>query len=298
MADIADVTSYLANAAAAAVYPNGTAQPSIANMDVQIYEGWPLPEQLDLDLAGQMLPQNSTTPVTRPGGKRAHVSIFPMSGANRGVYQILDETYTIAQPVLGLTVSVSGNQVTITGTPSTGEFVTIVADRKYAYSRSGATASAIISALLADIQTNYPTTSLAGSTLTIPYGYELDVRQGGVGAQGKVIHRECQSVMVTVWAPDHATRTLLAKAIDVAIKSTIITTLAVDQSQLKVVFRQTQISDEHQNVTVYRRDLVYDCEFATVLTFPATTITTVSTQITSQEYDSSMGTPPVQTAIN
>lgn len=293
MADISDVTAYIASTAATAVYPNGTSQPSVANLDVQIYEGWPIPEQLDLDLAGQMIPSTGGAPVTRPTGKRAHVSIYPPPSSSRPVYQILDETYTIAQPVLGLTVTVSGNQITITGTPNAGEFVTLVVDRQHVYSEGGATAAAILSALLTDAQVNYPSTTLVGSTLTLPYGYELDVRQGGVGTQGKVIHRECQSVWVTVWAPDHASRTALAKAIDVAIKSTIVTTLAVDNSQVKVVCRETRLSDDHENVSIYRRDLIYDCEYATVLTFPATTITSVATQITKQ--DPATSTPPVVT---
>ena len=39
MADLSDVTAYLAQRAASAVYPNGTTSPSVASMDCLIYEG-------------------------------------------------------------------------------------------------------------------------------------------------------------------------------------------------------------------------------------------------------------------
>lgn len=296
MADISDVTSYLQGVALSAVYPNGTSQPSIANMDVLVYEGWPVSEQLDLDLAGQSPGQ---PPTTRSGGPRAHVTIFPMLGSSRSApYQIQDETYVITPAAINCAVSVNGNQITYTGTPAAGEFLTIVADRLYAFSRGGTTAAAILSALLTDIQVNYPTATLVGSVLTIPYGYELDVRQGGVGLLGKVVHRECQSVMITAWAPDHVTRNTLSAAIDVALKSANRVTLTdVAQTQAKIVYQRTNVIDDPQNKGCYRRDLIFDCEYATVQTFAGTSITSVSNQITATQQDQYTGILPVETVI-
>ena len=81
MADLSDITHYLAVQSANAVYPNGIAQPSVANCDVRIFEGWPLPDQLQLDMEGKMLAGTPPVPVTRPGGPVANVSIYPMPGA-------------------------------------------------------------------------------------------------------------------------------------------------------------------------------------------------------------------------
>jgi hypothetical protein len=53
LADLSDVTAYLYQQAIAAVYPSGTSQPSVAAMDVRLFEGWPIPDQLDRDLAGE-----------------------------------------------------------------------------------------------------------------------------------------------------------------------------------------------------------------------------------------------------
>ena len=158
-----------------------------------------------------------------------------------------------------------------------------MADREYSYSRGGASNTAILSALLADIQVNYPTATLVGNVLTVPFKYQLDVRQGGQGLLGKVINRECQQVSVIVWAPDPATRNVLAKAIDVAIKPNPVVTLA-DQSDAKIIYQRTVMMDDPQNKGLFRRDLIYDVEFATIQTFPGFTITTVNTTVTNQAF--------------
>jgi hypothetical protein len=294
MADLSDVTTYLAQQAALAVYPNGPTNPSIAPgaagfssaMDVAIYEGWPLPEELEADVLGKRLIGSPATLQPRANGPAAQVSVFPMAGTGREVYQIFDDVKVIMAPSFGLTVAVSGasstslnNQVSITGTPNPGEFVTIIGDRRYIFSAGGPTASAILAQLLVQAQVNYPGTTLQGPLLTVPASYQLDVRQGGVGLLGKVTHRQCQYVMITVWAPTHKARSVISKAIDTLIKSAIVVVLP-DSSAVKIVGDRTTISDEQQNQSIYRRDLIYDCEYGTLLTFPGTTITSVTIPIT------------------
>jgi hypothetical protein len=292
MADLSDVTAYIASAVAAVVYPNGTASPSIAPVpvgytnpaDVRIFEGWPVPEQLDLDLAGQVMSGSPPVPTGRANGPVPNVSIYPLPGATAIPYQILDKTYVVTPVTLGLTVVVEGNAVTITGTPNAGEFVTIVADREYIFSCGGASASAVLAALLTAAQADYPTASLAGSTLTIPAEYSLVARQGGQATLGKVTHRQRQGVMVTVWAPDHNTRSVLAKAIDGALKQNLVVTLP-DGTDALITYQSTTVTDESQNVTVYRRDLNFQVEYATLETFTGTTITAVGTTIQSGATD-------------
>ena len=62
MADVSDVLSLLSGMAAAAVYPNGTAQPSVCNADIKVYPGWPVPNVLDTALAAGKL----------------HISVYPL----------------------------------------------------------------------------------------------------------------------------------------------------------------------------------------------------------------------------
>lgn len=309
MADLSDVTTYIASTVANVVYPNGASRPSIAPVpattptqtftnpaDVRIFEGWPLPDQLDLDLGGKQLATGATTPSPRPNGPMANVSIYSLPGANRAVYQILDATYIITPPTIDLGILLVGQILTVTGTGAAGEFLTVVADNEYIFSvsASGQTAAQVMSALLVLAQVQYPNAYIAGSTIVIPALFSLEARQGGTATLGKVTHRQCQEVMVTVWAPDHNTRSVLAAAIDNAIKQSIIVTLP-DTSDMKIVYARTMVSDEHENVTAYRRDLIYDCEYATLELFAGYTVTSVSTTITAGEYAGA--TPPQVTVV-
>lgn len=278
MADISDITAYLKAQALAAVYPNGTSQPSVANMDVAIMEGWPLANALENDIRGLMVdpsdPTQSRT-ISRPGGPRANVSIFPTAGSPM-VYQILNKTYTITPAAINMTFTLSNDVITVSGEPAVGEYLTVIADDSHVYSRSGSTAAEILYSIAGDAQADYPEASSTATTLTIPGTFSLVVRQGGVATLGRVINRQKHCVMVTVWAPTQSARTALAKAIDNVIKQTIKPTMP-DTSQAIITYARTYVADDQQTVTIYRRDLVYDAEFATVEQFPGYVIT--STQV-------------------
>lgn len=286
MADLSDVTAYLYQQAILAVYPNGASAPSVANMDCIVGEGWPLGEDIDLDVNGKM--KNAAgVAVDRPGGPRATVSIFPMQGTGKTVYQILDETYTISPPVINLSFNITGSPVTVSGggttinvsgQPAVGEYLTVVADEAHVYSATGPTTAALLSALAAQASANYPGTSSTATTLTVPVNAYLTVRQGGQAIQGKVTHRQCNQVMVTVWAPNRVARNQFSAAIDNLIKQNIRVTMP-DTSQAMVIYSRTNTIDEQQAESIYRRDLIYDVEYATVFQFPAYVITSTTTSI-------------------
>jgi hypothetical protein len=293
MADLSDICTYLSQVVANAVYPLGTSQPSVANMDALIFEGWPIPETLDLDLTGRMVDPTGKV-VTRPRGPRANISIYPMQGMNIVPQQILDETHIITPPVYGLTASAAQSQIgasftiTLTGTPGPTEFLTIEIDNTYIASSGGVTNTAILNALAASINTfssltnplipGYVATVSGGDTLTITGAANCVARLGAQGTLGKVTHKEQQSVMVTVWAPDHASRTAFAIAIDGLIKHNLTVTMP-DTSMALIVYNRTNVTDEFETVAVYRRDLIYSVLYATVWQFPGTVITSVSTTV-------------------
>lgn len=279
MADLSDVTTYLQNAATLAVYPNGTSQPSVAAMDVRIFEGWPMPDQLDLDMAGKVLSGTPPTPIARVGGPLSNVSIYPMMGMNASIYQIQDKTYVITPPVFGLTItSVVNGVITISGAPTVGEYITVITDHTYAHSRTGANLTAILAALAADFAAHYSGVVATATTLTIPNTFAIVVRQGAVATLGKVTHRQRQSVMISVWSPNHRVRTTLSAAIDNVLKQKNIVAMP-DTSQALICYNRTNVSDDRQMATIYRRDLIYDVEYATVYQFPGYVVTTVNTSI-------------------
>ena len=69
MADLIDVENALVTLIAATVYPNGTGQPSIVpgGAGVAIYPGWPLPADLDADMAA----------LGAGTGGKLHISVYP-----------------------------------------------------------------------------------------------------------------------------------------------------------------------------------------------------------------------------
>lgn len=275
MADLSDLTAYLAGVAAAAVYPNGILQPSVAAMDVRIFEGWPQAEKLDRDVSG--LNDDGTA---RTNGPAAQVSIYPMPGTGNSVFQIQDRDYVVTPVSLGMAVSVVGNVISVVGQPNAGEFLTLVCDDAVILSRGGASTAALLAALAADaIAAGYAATSDATS-LTVPFGHELVVRQGGKAKMGRVINRQCQLIMISVWAPNRIARAQLAAAIDELVKEKVRISLP-DTSQAIVKYNRTNVSDEMQTVTVYRRDLIFDVEYATLKIFDAYTVTSVTTTIAS-----------------
>lgn len=277
MADLSDVTAYIAQAASAAVYPNGTAAPSVAAMDCRVYEGWPLADQLDLDLAGNTKDVAGNVG-KRAGGPVANISIFPMPGTGVAVYQILDETYTVTPVTFGLSVSVSGNVITVSGQPHSGEYLTLVCDRANVFSLSATTTQGLLNSLAVAAQAIYPTANATATTLTVPFKFHMDVRQGGVATLGKVTHRQRQCIMVTVWAPNRVVRNQLAAAIDVALKINNKITLP-DTSQAILTYSRTLVNDQNQSDNVYRRDLMYDVEYATLDLFPGYVVTSANVTI-------------------
>jgi len=266
MADIDDVSNAIASLVSTAVYPNGISQPSISGAQVRIFPGWPIPAQLDADMAAGV----------------SNVSIFPMAGATATPFQILDEFYTIVPPVHGMVVSVVGNAVTLTGTSGSTEFCALVLDKKYAFSETGSTSAVILSALLSDISAIYPSSSISGNTLTISGAAFVVARVGSQGTLGRVVHRQRQGIMVTVWAPLPATRTVLASAVSVSLSANVRVSLP-DTSQMILVYNRTSVIDTWEAMTIYRRDMIIDAEYATIEQFPGVEVTAVENTLSTKD---------------
>lgn len=261
-ADISDVTAAISTLVNNAVYPNGISQPSVSGGSVRIYEGWPIPAQLDADMTAQAV----------------NVSIFPMMGTSGGCYQPLNRYDTLVSPVHGMTVSVSNIAVTLSGTPGTGEYCSLVVDGLHVYSETGATAAAILSKLLADLIGTYPSASIAGNVLTITGAHLVYARIGASGVIGNVTHRQKQGIMITTWAPTPALRSTVAAPIEVILSQNQHLLLG-DGSWATLLFNRLNVIDTYEAMTVYRRDLIYDAEYATVPRYTAYEVTSIQETI-------------------
>lgn len=264
MADLSQVTSQIAILVNQAVYPNGISSPSVSGGLVRIYEGWPIPARLDADLVAGAV----------------NVSIFPLMGTSGGCYQPLDRYDTLVSPVHGMTVSVSGNAVTLSGTPGATEYCTLVVDSKNVYSSTGASSGSILSSLLSSLLGTYPGSSITGNVLTVVGSHLVIGRIGSSGVIGRVTHRQKQGIMITTWAPTPTLRSTVCAPIEILLSQNQHMLLA-DGSWATLLFNRQNVIDTWEAITLYRRDLIYDAEYATVP--PLTAYEVTSEQITTKD---------------
>lgn len=273
MADLSEVLTHIADLVTAIVYPNGPNSDGIPGTPARIQEGWPITAQMDLDLQGQML--QGTTVVNNGIGPIANITISPLPGSPASPIQTLDNPKVLVPPVYGLVVQTTQDSVTISGAPSAEEFLTLVVDGSKTYSRGGATTSEILSSLLTDIQADYPSASITGSKLSIPGIDGIKALQGAPSIVGKITHRQYQLVTINIWAPDPQRRSLLSGVIDATLKDEDLKLQLPDSSEAIMRYERTTSHDEYQTVAIYRRDLVYRVEYATIVKWKAYPVTAV-----------------------
>lgn len=247
--------------AAAACYPNGPTAPSVTGQvnDIFVAQGWPKMQALD-----QQIDKGMT-----------NVSIVSIGGGTANCFQILDESHVIVPAIHGmsatLTLSASAGTVTIAGAPGPGEYLTIIADGKHAYSRVGYTLADVLAALLSDASTDYGGVTTTSNSITLPTT-RIAAHIGSPATMGKVTHRQKEMMNVTVWAPSPQARNAVAAAIDVALKATN-RLIMPDTSQAILTFSHTHQTDGDETKSIYRRDLVFAVEYATLETFQAFEVT-------------------------
>jgi hypothetical protein len=248
MADQSDVENALVSLVSCALYPNGTGATSVAGADCRIYRGWPNPAALDGDLATGKI----------------NVTVFPGSGAGRTTTRYAEQWVGPAT-LPTLTVVVAGTLATFGGSAETGQIAGILVDGKsYAYrTRTGDTPELVAANLAAMVRDN-SVVRLSQSTLSIAGAGSL---LGRVVADAPVqleVRRQEQDFRATCWCPTPAGRDAAATAIDRCLSSTRFLALP-DGTQGRLVYCGTTVFDQSQNASLYRRDLMYSVEYATIL---------------------------------
>ncbi len=257
MADETDVEDTLVGLIAAALYPDGTAQPCVAGVPVRIFRGWPSANAQEQAKVGGFV----------------NVSVAARNGVERNTSRYPSEWQTLAPPAKTLTVSVDGNRVSIGGTVSTPQNVAIVtARRAYSYGvQPTDTPTGIATALATLVGADYPGTLSAGPVVTVAGAGNLRARVGGVGTSIRELKRQEKSFQIDIWAPP---ATLVGQADrwrrDVA---KVVVALARyrrialgDGSTGLIRYERTTNSDGAQEEGLYRRSLFAWVEFPTVET--------------------------------
>ena len=248
MADLSDVETALVALVSAAIYPNGAdAAPTNGTLS-RIYRGWPEAATLDRDLAAGYV----------------NVSVFPEVGG-RNTTRYLDEWLLLPSPGPLLTATVAANTVTFGGNAAPGQLAGILADSTtYVHATVAGDTPALVASDLAALLRQDRIVLLSGTTIVIPGVSRLLARVVATQPAMLQTRRQEQSFRITCWCPDPASRDCSASLIDSALAQVNFISLA-DGSVGRLRYRSGSVSDQAEDASLYRRDLVYQVEYPTTL---------------------------------
>jgi hypothetical protein len=248
MADQSDVENALVALVATAIYPNGSGLPSLPGQDCRIYRGWPTSASLNADLAAGSI----------------NVTVFPQGEQGRNTTRYAQRWFgSLSQPTL--TMVVVGVSVTIGGTAATGQLTGIVVNNVgYVYSiQASDTPETVAAQLAAAIRSNW-VVNLVGATFIIPGAGSVLARVVTGATSMQEMRRQVQGFRITCWCPTPITRDVSASAVDSVLAALQFIGLR-DGSQGRLQYRGTLVFDQSQDALLYRRDLLYDIEYPTVI---------------------------------
>lgn len=246
MADLADVESALVALIADALYPAGTDEASAIGVAARIYRGWPVLGGLDADLAAGIV----------------NISVLAVPGQVRNTTRWNDPAIdTYASPTI--TLIVQGATATIGGSAGAGQVAGLLIDGlAYVYrATSGDTPDSVAAALARLIG---EAASVDGTTVTVAGATRLTGRVAADAGDARELRRQQQSFRVTLWCGDPASRDVVSAAVDLALGALDFMTLP-DGSSARLRFETTSSTDRQEEADLYRRDLVYSVDYATVL---------------------------------
>jgi hypothetical protein len=266
MADASDVCNGLKALFAQTLYPNGTGSSSITGLAYKYYVGWPISATLDADLDA----------LSKGTGGAVNISIFP-NNVERNVSKISTGWQTLSAPNPTLTLNVSGQAVTIGGIVSSPQNVTLmIGGKPYVYAvQSNDSLSSIATGVSALITGS----TSSGAVITLPSNANLQAaRVGASGVSIQEVGRQAKRFQIVIWADTPAHRDLTASAIDVALKAARRLTLT-DGTVASLTYVNTFFDDMLQKARVFRRDLIYEIDFATTQSLAATQVTQIQNNI-------------------
>lgn len=261
MADLSDVIDALANLASTAVYPNGINQPSAPGCTVSVVSGWPIPEQLDDILAA--------------GNAVVSVYAMPELETNTTRFASVMEPPD-SMPSAQLTLTVSGNQITVGGTINGGESATIAVNyQPYSHRVTNTDTTATIASALAAL---IPNATAVGCVITLGSVFDVQVAVSVPVTMQSEIARQRRVFLITAWCPTPALRTAVIRPIDVALKEQPRIVMS-DNTYARLIYRGTLQTDELAKQRIYRRDLRYEIEYITTATEVDNTVTNLAISI-------------------
>ena len=258
MADQVDVEQAIVNIIATALYPSGATgnQPSTLGQVTKIYRGWPVPANLDADMAAGFV----------------NISVYP--SADRNTTRAMLRFQTSVPPTPKITLSVSQNVVTLGGSIQAGDLAVVKTARAFfpVQVTSGQTLAQVASALAASLASAFPGTTSTGAVVTVNTSETLLVANGGMGTAWLETRRQKQLFQITAWCPTPTVRDALGPFIKTLFAGIERFGLP-DDSFASIGYDHGLTTDRSQLQQCYRRDFFYSVEYPTTETqqFPSIT---------------------------
>lgn len=283
MADVTDVQNALAALINAAIYPSGVVAGSRTGHRTRIYPGWPMSAKLDKDLKDHMV----------------NVSIFA-GKSERNTTRYPREMRPISKPTSQLSASISGDIITLTGTPTAPGALTVVVDgTPFSVGIQPSDTLATLAASMGQVINQTRPALSSGATLAIQSAATLMVKRSADGVLGQELRRQERHFTISVWAFSPESRSDTAKLVDLDLAERHWITLP-DGTAGRLRYINSMDHDEPQKSLEYRRDLVYGVEYATVKLLPGHEVLVASHELTGgQELNGNLtavrGEPTVTT---
>ena len=249
MADLADVEAALVDLAASALYPDSPSAASVVGVDCRVYRGWPNPVALDSDL--------------RAG--KVNVTVFPEAGSGQTLTRY-DAVWRECAGTPALSCSIRGEQITFDGLAEPGQLAGISVHGRSFVSRTVAgDTTAMVAANLAALIRMAHAVQLSGNSLFVPGATAIVARVAADGSAIQEVRRQSHGFRISCWCPSPVIRDAAAAAIDCRYARLAFIDLP-DGSRGRLVYRNSAVFDQSQNATLYRRDLIYEVEYPTLVT--------------------------------
>ncbi len=263
MADLSDVEAALAQLAVTAIYPAGTAQPSVAGVTVTVASGWPEPQQLD----GIMAAGNAMVTVFSKLGCEENTTRFvPVMTAVNGV------------PAAQLTLAVAGNRITVGGAIHPGEAASVLVN--YQAYHHGVQAGDSFASIAGALAALIPNASASGTVITVAQAFDIAASVSVPVAMQAEIARQRKEFLISIWAATPAIRALLGASVDLYMKAAAQKRIVLpDETLARLTYRGTLETDHLAKERIYRRDLRYEVEYVTSSGELDNTVTSFSTAV-------------------
>lgn len=273
MADISDVEQTIVDVVAGILYPAGAGQPSVlpGAAAVIIHRGWPLANDLDRDLAAG----------------RSHVSVWPRGGTEVNTSPYPDDWQDVFITPSTLTAVVQGRTVTIGGHTdgSIVQFVTLQIGPRYVTSYAVLptdTRESIAAALASQITAEFLPAAAVGNVITVTGTLAMRAIVGTTGSQLSVIRQQRTQLQITLWCNTPVIRDAIGKLVEPNLADRTFLIMP-DQSAARFRYSMTILNDNSEKEGLYRRDMIYNVEYATTKQDTAYTVTSVQTAVTGSD---------------